>query len=120
MLAGKYGMSRAQAQAAEARLAALAEAEGLPFSADRKHGNTFDAHRLLGLAAASGRQEAVADAPYRTHFSGEASIFDPDSLAIVAGRAGLDDGQARQVLAGSEFTEQVRAEPCPEPRPRRS
>jgi predicted DsbA family dithiol-disulfide isomerase len=76
MLSEKYGLTRDQAVAAERRVAALAEAEGLPFSANRPHGNTFDAHRLLQFAASQGRQQPVLEVLYRTHFGGEQSIFD--------------------------------------------
>lgn len=110
MLASKYGMSRAQAQAADQRVADLATAEGLPFSTDRKHGNTFDAHRLLQFAAVSGQQEAVAEGLYRAHFGGEGSIFDTASIAAVAAGAGLDADQARKVLDGTDFTDEVRAD----------
>lgn len=59
VLASKYGMSQAQAQQAEMRLAALAEAEGLEFTVDRAMGNTFDAHRLVHLGREHGIQERV-------------------------------------------------------------
>lgn len=110
MLASKYGMSRAQAEAADQRVAGLAADEGLPFSADRKHGSTFDAHRLLQFAAAAGQQDAVVDGLYRAHFGGTGSIFDTPSIAAVAEAAGLDADQARKVLGGTDFTEQVRAD----------
>ena len=84
LLSEKYGMSPAQAQAAEQRVAGLAAAEGLPFSADRGHGNTLDAHRLSHLAADRHAQDAVLGALYRAHFSGEQSIFE----AGLAGRRG--------------------------------
>src|SRR5690349_3392350 len=46
MLIGKFGMPRDQVEAAEARLAATAAAEGLGYDHGRHAGNTFDFHRL--------------------------------------------------------------------------
>ena len=52
LLATKYGMTREQAAAANARITSLAAAEGLDYRIDRgKRGNSFDAHRLIDLAA---------------------------------------------------------------------
>jgi predicted DsbA family dithiol-disulfide isomerase len=45
MLSRKYGMSEADARAADSRVAALAAAEGLGFDPERPVGNTFDIHR---------------------------------------------------------------------------
>src|ERR1700733_8067139 len=47
-IAAKYGMSRAAAEAAQARVTANAATEGLDFHLDQaRSGNTFDAHRLI-------------------------------------------------------------------------
>ena len=54
-LARKYGVSLAQVEAMDARLIGEAKKEGLEFHiAEAKGGNTFDAHRLIHLAAARG------------------------------------------------------------------
>jgi predicted DsbA family dithiol-disulfide isomerase len=110
MLAGKYSMSREQAAKAEAGMAAMAAAEGLPYSADRPYGNTFDAHRLLHLATERGRAHGLLTLLYRANFSAERSVFDADSLVAIAAEAGLDAAQARAVLAGDDYTEAVRAD----------
>ena len=109
MLTRKYGATPEQAAAAEQRVAGLAAAEGLPFDAGRLHGNTFDAHRLVHLAAGRGGQQPVLDALYRAHFGGR-SIFDTESVIAIAAGAGLDVGAARQVLAGDDFAPDVRAD----------
>jgi len=57
MLSSKYGVNPAQAAQMEQRVVGLAAAEGLPMRSDRFVVNTFDAHRLLHLAAAHGRQD---------------------------------------------------------------
>lgn len=75
MLASTYGMSQAQAQQAEMRVAALAEAEGLEFTVDRAMGNTFDAHRLVHLGREHGIQERVAQELYHAYFGEGGSVF---------------------------------------------
>jgi predicted DsbA family dithiol-disulfide isomerase len=110
MLTAKYGLSAAQAADAEARVGRLAEAEGLPFEIDRQYGNTLDAHRLLHLADAHGRRPELLTALYRAYFSGVPSLFQPDALVDLAVSVGLDGDRAREVLAGEEFTDAVRAD----------
>jgi predicted DsbA family dithiol-disulfide isomerase len=110
LLTSKYGISPEQAQAAEQRIAGLAAGEGLPFSADRGHGNTLDAHRLVQLAAARGVQDHVLGALYQAHFGGTGSLFDAASLAGLATAAGLDRAEVDAVLAGADYTAEVRAD----------
>ncbi|WP_051468019.1 DsbA family oxidoreductase [Actinomadura oligospora] len=108
MLMDKYGMSREQAEEAEARVSGLAEAEGLPYTSDRANGNTFDAHRLLHLAAERGLGDELRHALYRANFGGEGSVFGADALTEVATGVGLDAAEVRSVLAGDAYADAVR------------
>lgn len=110
LLAAKYGMSQAQAQQAEARVAALAAAEGLDFTADRAMGNTFDAHRLVHLGREHGMQESVLQRLYHAYFGEGRSVFDQDALVALAADAGLDPGGARQALKDGSYADAVRAD----------
>jgi predicted DsbA family dithiol-disulfide isomerase len=110
LLSRKYGLSREQAAEAEASMAQMAAAEGLEFSVDRPHGNTFDAHRLLHLAQDRGRQEDMLTRLYRANFGAERSVFDAESLVAIAGEAGLDTAETREVLAGTDYADEVRAD----------
>jgi predicted DsbA family dithiol-disulfide isomerase len=110
MLTRKYGITGGQAEEAERRLAGLAAAEGLPFAVDRPYGNTFDAHRLLHLAAGRGCEQALLEALYQAHFGGGRSISDAASLLTIAAGAGLDPGEAGQVLGGGAFGADVRSD----------
>ena len=59
-LAQKSGMCRQEALAMQARMTETAAGEGLEFRFDiARGGNTFDAHRIVHLAAAHGAQEAM-------------------------------------------------------------
>ncbi|MFD3541215.1 DsbA family oxidoreductase [Streptomyces sp. NPDC058662] len=112
MLAEKYGRTLDEARAMEEHVAAAARAEGLGYRTEgRDHGNTFDVHRLLHLAAARGRQEELLDLAYRANFAEERSVFDPEVLVGLAVEAGLDEAEARAVLAdGSAYADAVRAD----------
>ncbi|MFF6998682.1 DsbA family oxidoreductase [Streptomyces sp. NPDC008313] len=113
MLAKKYGMSEAQARAAEENLGANAAAEGLEYRTEgRDHGNTFDMHRLLHLAGEHGRQDELIGLLYRANFAEERSVFDDDErLVELAVAAGLDAGAARAVLADpTAYADAVRAD----------
>lgn len=108
MLATKYNLSPADAEAAEGRVAAMAEAEGLGFKADRVLGNTFDLHRVLHLAHDQGFQHRLLDAIYQAYFGQAADVFDPDVLAGLAEGAGLDPEDVHQVLDSDDYTADVR------------
>ena len=99
MIAEKYGISPAQAQANEYKLGALASAEGLEYRAEgRDHGSTFDLHRLLHLAADRGLESEAWTAFYQANFADEASLWNRERIIEVAVSAGLDEGDVVAVL----------------------
>ncbi|MET8783141.1 DsbA family oxidoreductase [Streptomyces sp. NPDC004589] len=114
MLAKKYGMSEAQAQAGEKNLGAQAAAEGLDYrTSGRDHGNTFDMHRLLHFAKEQGRQDRLIQILYRANFAEERSLFTEgdERLVELAVEAGLDAEGVRTVLADSAaYADSVRAD----------
>jgi predicted DsbA family dithiol-disulfide isomerase len=110
-LAAKYGMSVEQAQASQAQLTELAAAEGLEYHLDRtRGGNSFDAHRMIHLAAAHGRQDAAKERLMRAYFTESEPIGDPDTLVRLMAEIGIDSDEARAVLEGDEYTDAVRAD----------
>jgi predicted DsbA family dithiol-disulfide isomerase len=110
-LASKYGMSREQALAQNQKLTDLAAADGLEFHFDRaQRGNTFDAHRLLQLAAEHGIQSAVKERLFRGYFTEGEQIADHATLVRLGTEAGLDADEAAAVLAGDRFAAEVRAD----------
>ncbi|MFE0250507.1 DsbA family oxidoreductase [Streptomyces sp. NPDC059010] len=114
MIAKKYGISEAQAQAAEDNLGVQAAAEGLDYrTRDRDHGNTFDMHRLLHLAKEHGRQDELIQILYRANFAEERSVFaeGDERLVELAVEAGLDADAVRGVLADpAAYADDVRAD----------
>ncbi len=104
MLASKYGMTLEQARDAQRQMEQRAAAYGLTFRmADLRSGNTRDAHRLLHLAKAQGKQAELAERLHRAYFTDQASIFDHSSLADLAASTGLDRDKALGVLASDDY-----------------
>ena len=111
VLASKYAMSRDQAEAAIDRVTQAAAEEGLDFHLDVSlRSNTFDAHRVIHLAAARGLQGAVKERLMRAYFSEGEPVGDPDTLVRLATEAGLDATEVATVLAGDEHADAVRAD----------
>ncbi|GIG67144.1 DsbA family oxidoreductase [Phytomonospora endophytica] len=111
MLAGKYGMTLAQAKNAEKSVADAAAGEGLRYNTERVNGNTFDQHRLLHLAKREGRQLETLDAFYRANFADAVPVNDVEGTVSAAVSAGLDETEVRATLADPEaFADEVRAD----------
>ena len=110
-LAAKYGMSRQQAVDSQNRLVEMAAQEGLAFHFDRaKSGNSFDAHRLIHLAAAHGQQDAVKERLFRAYFSEGEPIGDAETLVRLVAETGIPAAEAQAVLDSDKYAEDVRAE----------
>jgi predicted DsbA family dithiol-disulfide isomerase len=108
-LAAKYGISVEQAAASQAQLTAMAAAEGLEYHLDRtRGGNTFDAHRLLHLAADQGVQAEAKERLMRAYFTESLPITDAETLVRVVGAAGVDADAARATLASDRYADAVR------------
>jgi predicted DsbA family dithiol-disulfide isomerase len=108
MLTRKYGMSEADARAAESRVAGLAAAEGLGFQPERPVGNTFDIHRVLHLGLAKGVQGELLNAVNEAYFGQGRQVFDRDVITEIAAGAGLDGAAAGDVIDGDAYAEEVR------------
>jgi len=90
-LARKYGMTVEQAERTNAQMTALAAGEGLEYHLDRTcGGNSFDAHRLVHLAAEHGLQDAMQERLMRAYFTEGEAIGDAGTLARLATELGLD------------------------------
>jgi predicted DsbA family dithiol-disulfide isomerase len=110
-LAKKYGMTVEQAEQAQARVSAVAAAEGLAYRlADAASGNSFDAHRLLHLAGERGLQPELKERLLRAYFTEAEPIGEPDALARLAVEVGLDADEVAELLAGDRFADEVRAD----------
>jgi predicted DsbA family dithiol-disulfide isomerase len=111
MLARKYGMGLAEARAANARVTAMAAEVGLEFRLDRgRSGNTFDAHRLLHLAAERGLGGEAKERLLRAYFTEGRAVGVRDELVALGVELGLDEDEVRAALDGDAHGQAVRAD----------
>ena len=108
----KYGMSAAQVATNQEAIRIRGAEFGFTFDMDRRRHiyNTFDAHRLLHWAEGEGGdgQRKLKHALLRAYFTDGRNVADRDTLADIAGSAGLAAGRARDILASGEFADEVR------------
>ncbi|HVF79276.1 MAG TPA: DsbA family oxidoreductase [Solirubrobacteraceae bacterium] len=108
-LAEKYGMSREDAAAMQDRMTESAAGDGLDFRFDIARGaNTFDAHRMIHLAAAHGAQDAMKERLMRAYLTEGELISDPTTLARLAREVGLPVDEVQAVLSTDRFASAVR------------
>lgn len=108
-LAAKYGTSREQAVAMQDSMTAAAAEEGLAFRFDiARGGNTFDAHRLLHLAAANGCEPELKERLFRAYLGEGEAMGDPAVLERLACEVGLPRDAVRELLAGERYAGEVR------------
>jgi predicted DsbA family dithiol-disulfide isomerase len=111
MLASKYGMTPQQAEQAQRQMEQRAAQDGLAFNmTGLRSGNTRDAHRLLQLARAQGRQAELVERLHRAYFTEQDSVFDHEALARLAVEAGLQPDAVAAVLDSDQYTDEVVAD----------
>ncbi|TQL69510.1 putative DsbA family dithiol-disulfide isomerase [Nocardioides albertanoniae] len=110
-LAKKFGASVEQAREMMKQANVPAAAAGLEFRHDdTPHARTIDAHRLLHLAKAEGKQAELKEELLAAYFSRGESMGDHSVLARSAVSVGLDEARVGEVLAGEEFADDVQAD----------
>ena len=111
LIAAKYGASREQAEAQHQQMAAQAAAVGLDFNwRDAVPGNTFDAHRLIQLAATQDLADAAEERFKKAYFSEGVNVEDHTELRRLALEVGLYAADVDRVLGSDEFADAVRAD----------
>lgn len=76
-------------------------------------GATFDAHRVVALALASGgpaQQAAALERLFHARFAEGRSVTDHASIQRLGAEAGLDERRLGAVLAGEQYTDDVLAD----------
>ena len=106
----KYGMPAEQLAANQEAIVRRGAALGFTFDMERRRRihNTFDAHRLLHWAHGEGRQRELKHALLRAYFTEGRDVSDHDTLAAIAGDAGLSAERAREILAAGTCADDVR------------
>src|SRR5260370_41519881 len=94
-----------------ARVVDAAAGEGLHYRYDiAKRAHTFDAHRLIHLAAAEGLQAPMKERVMAAYFMEGRAIGDRDTLVELAAEVGIDSERARAALDSDEYADGVRAD----------
>ncbi len=109
LLATKYGMTVAKAQAMMDSMTATGAAEGVTFRFDRSiSGNTFDAHRLIHFAAAHALRDQMVERLFAAYFTDGEAMGDHETLMRLAAAVGLDAAAVGSMLASDAFAADVR------------
>ncbi len=110
-LAGKYGVTTAEADDMIDRMIEAGARNGVVLRFDKaKPGNTFDAHRLLHLAAERGVQPELKERLLHAAFTKGLPVADTGVLVELAAAAGLDPSEVRTVLESDRYAAEVRAD----------
>jgi predicted DsbA family dithiol-disulfide isomerase len=108
-LASKYGMTVEQARDVQAQMAEAAAAEGLRFDFDAvRSGSTFDAHRLVHLAARHGHQDAMKERLLHAYFTEGRLVSDRETLVGLGEEVGLAGAEIAEMLDGDRYAQEVR------------
>jgi predicted DsbA family dithiol-disulfide isomerase len=108
-LAQKYGVTVERAIEMQAHMTRVAAGDGLEFRFDiARSGSTFDAHRLLHLAAEHGLQDAMKERLMRAYLTEGELVGDPEVLERLGVEAGLPREEVLQVLASDRYAAEVR------------
>lgn len=110
-LASKYRRTLEQGQAMLDTMTRTGATEGITFRFDQVQGcNTFDAHRLLRLAAQRGKQDALKERLLVAYMTEGRLLTDAGTLLELAVQVGLDPDEVSSVLQSDQYTREVREE----------
>jgi predicted DsbA family dithiol-disulfide isomerase len=110
-IAAKYGMTPEQSQRSQEDIAARAAEVGLEFNwREARFGNTFDAHRLVHLAAQHGRAGEAHERLMRAYFTEGVAVGDTHELQRLGAELGLPDDEVRELFDSDRFADEVRAD----------
>jgi predicted DsbA family dithiol-disulfide isomerase len=110
-LAKNYRMPAAQLEASHAHLTAQGTAAGLDYRfEDSIMVNTLDAHRIIHLAKAAGREHDMVMRLFKAEFTEGLNLADLEVLADLAAELGLDREKAVEALRNGAFEGDIRAD----------
>lgn len=109
ILCDKYGLEAPQVIEMQENVSRQAALEGLSYRLDlAKSGNSFDAHQLLHLARALGKQIELKERLMSAYFTEGKAIGDQDTLITLASEVGIDADLARRTLIDQTYASAVR------------
>ncbi|MER7406692.1 DsbA family oxidoreductase [Streptomyces sp. NPDC000070] len=106
-----YRMNSDQIEEAFGLLRRLGAEEGIELRPEGiRPVNSFDAHRLLRLAADHDLQDDLLDRVFRAYHTGLLNIADHDVLRRLAAESGLPDAETDTLLGSDRYAAEVRAD----------
>ena len=110
-LAERTGRSLDEVHLMNARVTALAAAEGLEYDFDRYTVvNTLDAHRVAHLATSQGLGSAIQERLLRGQLVEGEVLDDPSTLVRLAAEVGVPAADTEAVLASDAYAEDVESD----------
>ena len=106
----KFGGNQAQAARLEEQLAALARAQGQPYAIHHPVASSFDAHRMLHLAAEHGVASEFMSTVQRDLLGEGVNAYSAAYLVDAATETGVPAARAKALLAGDEYADAVQAD----------
>ena len=111
MLAEKFNTTPEKAREMNQRVIKMASDAGLIFNMDKAiPSNSFDAHRLMQLAAKHGLAEKVEEKVFSAYFIECKHIGDKETLKNISKEIGLNAEETDKVLAGEDYSYEVRTD----------
>lgn len=111
MLSRKYQVSLQEAENMNTRVSSLAKEVGLDYRlSEARPGNTFDAHRLLHLAASRQVGDQATERLMHAYFSEALPVGDRAALASLAPEFGISTNDTLAMFESDAFVEAVRAD----------
>lgn len=90
------------------QVAEQARTVGLDYRFDTmKYANTFDAHRVTKFAEKKGKGNEIAERFLHAYFTESELLSDHETLAKLAGEAGLDTTEVKEMLKTEKYSLQV-------------
>lgn len=102
------GISKAQAWEMHQHVTQVAKEVGMDFNFEKAIvANSFNAHRLIQFAKSKGLGNEAEEALFEAHFINGKNIDDNETLVETAVSIGLDENEARRILASDAFAKEV-------------
>lgn len=111
LLAKKYGKSLEEARQMNRQVSGAAEAAGLEFNMDAVvPSNTMDAHRLIKMAEAEGKDGEALDHLYHAYFTEGRNVARAEVILEIAQTIGMDTTAVEEMLGSNDYKETVISE----------
>lgn len=108
-LSKRYGRSREEIIDMNKPVLQQAESLGLKLNLDQvKPTNSFDAHRLLQLAATENKEVTLSDHLFKAHFTDGKNISNVEVLIDTGVSCDIDESEIKAVFFSDKFADRVR------------